>query len=680
MKHATIRYKQAMKKQFRDRSYGLVSLGVVNKYAQSSLQLSGLYYLSNTQNVLKLGDVQNEYATFEENQVRADGSCIFPPKNDEYFQLALGVGIVGESIGSTIRVSFDNAYDIKGLTIDFGDNYPTEFKVTNGSDEYTYVANGGKFTCTDTFDSSTYLEIIPIHFVNGDNKRLRINYLLMGVGINFNNDDITSIDLNQSVSYVSEELPSTSLTVKVLDPNNLFNVDDESSFINYLAGGQELTFSIGQTLEDGTIEYIDMPLTYIKSWAASKGNMSFTATDRLATMTGIYKDGNTIHERTLYEDAIAVLTDAGLEPDEYFVDSCLQDITVVNPLPEVSYAQCLQIIANAGRCSLRQSVRGQIMLEGNFENIIEPTDLDISVNEESPWSNIENTRFGTDVVYADFTSNFVPADGSMLFLPGDTSLYSEDTTFVSAEISNELGRFNTNPVITLELPARYTYYGMKILFNGNPPKEMKVQTYYDDELLNTKVYTDMTNDFNIVDEFVGFNKLVFTFTKAYPCDRILVKKIALGEITEYQLDKLTMLEEPVGALDAKVKEVRVKVFTFNEPQEEGESPQAVDDNVFYTHTINTTGQVVTFENQLISDINHAQQVAEWMSNYYANNIMYNVKYRGEPRLDAADIIYLESDIVNNLQVEIESLNLSFNGALSGKLNLRRATNMLQEES
>jgi hypothetical protein len=47
--------------------------------------------------------------------------------------------------------------------------------------------------------------------------------------------------------------------------------------------------------------------------------------------------------------------------------------------------------------------------------------------------------------------------------------------------------------------------------------------------------------------------------------------------------------------------------------------------------------------------------------------------------EISHIIYLDNDYLNNLMVEIEGLKLSFNGALSGHLNLRRAINMLQEE-
>ena len=140
-----------------------------------------------------------------------------------------------------------------------------------------------------------------------------------------------------------------------------------------------------------------------------------------------------------------------------------------------------------------------------------------------------------------------------------------------------------------------------------------------------------------------------------------------------------MLEEPVGMMEKRVKDVSVRIMSFEPPQSEGQDPTMVDDSVYYTHTINSTGQNVVFENQLISESWHAQLVAEWLSNYYANNISYSVKYRGDPRLDASDIIYLDSLLLNNLQVEIESLELSYNGALSGTLDMRRATNMLTEE-
>ena len=348
-------------------------------------------------------------------------------------------------------------------------------------------------------------------------------------------------------------------------------------------------------------------------------------------------------------------------------------------MPTAQHKECLQLIANAGRCSYRQGINGKILIQGNFENIIEPTDLIVSATGEADWSNADNVRFGSDVVYADFTRNFASADGSMLFLPENSSEYLEDTTFVSAEIADVNGSFTTNPTLTMELPAAYTYFGLNILFNGNHPEEMILQTYYDNDLLNTYNINVTQNDFYIAGEFIQFNKLVFTFTKGYPYDRILVNKISLGEITDYRLDSFSMINNPVGVMEKRVKDVQVKVFSFIPPEQEGEDPQQIEDSVFYIHNINSVGQTVTFENQLIGTQEHAQQVAEWLGNYYANNISYQTKYRGDPRLDAADIIYMDNEFLNNLQVEIESLSLNFSGSYSGTLNLRRATNMLVKE-
>jgi len=679
MKYASLQYKMAMAKQFRDKAYALVSVGIVNKQAQSNIKMVNTSYLSNNKTSLRAGKVLNTYASFEENQTRADGKYLFPPENNEFLQLAVDVGTVGNNILGGIRLRLNTDYDIKGLTIDFGKSYPTEFTVTTNNVTHTYTNDAQVFTCTDNFDGTTYFDIVPIHFIDGDNKRLRMNYILMGIGLLFDNDDIVDLKFSDSVSYVSEELPSMGLTVKVIDDVHLFDVDDTSSFVNYLIDGQELDVSLGQRLADGSIEYIDMPRTYLSNWSADTRYMSFTATDRFVTLDKKYSGGNYIHTRTLYDDAIAVLTDAGLEPDEYFVDTCLQDISVTNPLPTATQAECLQLIANAGRCSLKQRKNGSIRLEGNFENIIEPTDLITYGTNEADWSNAGNVRFGSDIVYADFTRNFAPADGSMLFIPENSSEYLDDTTYVSAEIADINGDFINNPTLTMELPAAFTYHGLQILFNGRHPQSMNIKAYYEDDLLDDIDFRIRDNETYIEHSFIMFNKLVFTFTKGNPYDRILVNKITLGELTDYTLNRDDMKAEPLGSMEKKVKDVRVKVFSFNPPSEEGKEPEVVEDSVYYAHNLHSTGQTITFENQLIGTEAHAKLVAEWMANYYANVISYKVDYRGDPRIDASDIIYLESKLLHSLQVEVESHELKFDGAYSGTLNLRRATNMLVKE-
>ena len=119
-----------------------------------------------------------------------------------------------------------------------------------------------------------------------------------------------------------------------------------------------------------------------------------------------------------------------------------------------------------------------------------------------------------------------------------------------------------------------------------------------------------------------------------------------------------------------VKDVSVKIYTY--VLDENNEPQEVDDDVWYTLTLNTTGCHKEINNPLVDNQSLAEDLAEWLGVYYNNNFSYEVDYRGDPRLNAADIIKLEDEYINNLQVSIGTATLKFNGAFSGNLQMRRA--------
>ena len=440
----------------------------------------------------------------------------------------------------------------------------------------------------------------------------------------------------------------------------------------YLEAGQVINCTIGIELEDGSVEWVDMPLAYITSWASDGRKVTFQACDKVATLTEKYTLGNYIHTRTLYDDALEILQYLGFEPDEYIIDDVLRNVEIENPLPEVSCAECLQLIANAGRCALKQDVNGRICLIPNFENIVEPNEITVTSEGESEWSKPDNIRTGSIILYADLTRDFWSADGSMFLLPENGEEYL-DTGFVSSEVADIDGNFETNPSVTLELPATYTYFGINCTFGGNPPQNMTISIYDNNDLLDEVEVEDITNDFHFNYDFYNFNKLKIEFTKASPFDRIVLQKVEFGNLTDYRLVRQDMKTNPVGVVEPKTRSVSVRIFTYEEVDG---TPKQVDDNEYYTRVLGSVGEAVTFENPLISTVEHATQIATWLGNYYLNNITYSVNYRGEPRIEALDYIYMDSEILNNLQVEVESHTLVFNGALSGTLNLRRASNMI----
>lgn len=663
-------WKDIMSRPIRNRAYISVGIGIVNQNAQASGKAGGDFAYWSYGDIFDANQNRIEYATLESNYAKTDGTQYFMPENDELMQLQQN-GIVTQEMLGTVRIDFQEIHSIKGITIEFASNYPTRLKIQTEEKELIYSNESEKFTTTDVLGDTNYIVITPIA-MSGGSQRLRIKSILMGVGLQYGNRQTKSFSIDEYVSSISEELPSEKTNYSFYDGENYFNVDDDNSFIDFLETMQKVTVSFGVELDDGNVEWHQIATQYLKDWKSQKGAVSITATDRLSQMEDEYTFANRIYQRTAYQEAESIFSDAGLEPDEYLIDEYLNDVQLNNPMPEGTHRECLQILANACRCILRQDEHGKVVIQANFANVLDPEDFTVETNGVSDWSKPENLLIGTDIVYADMTLNFSSTDGMQYFMPEDSNYL--ETSYVSGLISNEDGLFEENPTISLTMPAAYSYFGVNVKFDGNPPLEMYVHTYKNDEHQESVRFENLLNDSVLFHEFLSFDKMIFEFTKGYPHNRVLVNKISFGDLTDYVLKRINMLENPIGCKEKRAKAVRCKIFTY-QVNESGEVEE-VEDNIFATRAIGDVGEVKTVQNPLVSTQEHAELLAEWVGNYYANNVSYDVKFRGEPRLNAADVIRMESDKKNNLQVEVTRSKLSFNGAFSGSLELRRALKMM----
>lgn len=667
-------YKEVMSQPLRNHFYISVGISVINQEAQADGRFSGVYTVwSNLRIPFQNKEVSQEYSTMEQNFFPADGKMIFLPEDNENAQYVLS-GVVTEDIMGTIRIDFRNLYDIKGLTVDFTKNYPTKFTVQTKTKTKTYENDNQRFITPDVLGETDYIIITPITMIGGQ-QRLRISSILMGVGLNFANNEVESASFNEFCSTISAELPSKDISLSVLDYSGNFDVDNTEAFINYLETKQLCTASIGVELNDKSVEWINMGQFHLNNWSYKKGKMKFSAKDIFSFMEDEYTLGNKIYTRTAYDEAVNILNDAGFEPDEYELDEYLMDVTLTNPMPIGTHKECLQILSNACRCILFENTRGQIVIRASFAYVIEPEDILVESTGDAPWSKSQNVIDGDNIVYADMTRNFFPTDGSLFLLP-ETENYLE-TGYVSDEVADDFGLFETNPTIFLTLPAAYVYYGIHVNFKGNPPKEIIIHTYRYNEPKEDITFTDFQNDNWFSHEFKQFDKLTIEITKGAPNDRVLVDKVSFGNLTDYKLTKDKMLSEPTGYSEKKVKDLFVKIYSFVD-NEDGEA-EDVEDRVFYKLPINPTGENKVCENPLISTQEQAKQLAEWLGVYYANNVSYKVKHRGEPRMGATDIIAMQSDYVNNLQVQIEKSSLSFNGGMTGNLELNRLIRMVNNQ-
>ena len=666
MRKVSTAYKLAMDKLIRDRAYISISVGVVSQEAQASAKASGTFTdFTNDHNIFKLVESYDEYASYEQNYWKADGTQLLKPRDTTQYA---DTGLVTESISGSIRVSFDNTYSIRGLTIIFGTAYPTTFKIkTSIGQIHTFNNNNSLFETDTPFGDIAWFEIIPVTMVGGQ-QRLHIHEILCGIGLIFDNTTVESAIRTDEISTISEELPNRTFSVTVFDTNGVFNVEDNNSFINFLEQKQLIKCSIGMTLENGKIEWVQLGYTYLKDWQSKKGKMTFNATDLIAQMDNEYIAGYRKYTRTAYQEAVSILTDMGLEPDEYYIDDYLNNVTLTNPMPEGRHSECLQLLANACRCVFYQDSNRLITLKTHFEKVADPDNIIINTSSEKAWSNKQNIISGADITYVDLSQDFYKVNDTMYLLP-DNNQYLNGTGFVSAEISDSNGYFTVNPYIQLTFDELYRYYSFNLNFGGNVPEEIMIRTYKRNVLVDTASFNELNTENLIFYDFQQFDKVVLEIIKAKPNSRIVINKFNFGELTDFTLKKQDMLENPMGYKNQITQSVSVKVFSYTVDSDG--KPKEVEDNVWVTKTLNTTGVNVKVENPLIDNTDKATKLAEWIGNYYMNNIYYDVNYRGEPKLEALDIIKMDSDVLSNLNVEINSLKLQYNGAFKGNLSLHK---------
>lgn len=736
MQNAGQAYKESVKDVYRNQWHMLVTVGVINQAAQKSASIkdaSSCSYLSNLRDLFGGYEVEFSYATLEQNFWRADGTMLFPPREGTSDDYVINQGAISRNIKGALRIDFDATYDIRGLTIDWGSNYPVDFVISNGRITKNYTGNTRvNWETEDIFESSAYLLFTPSKMAGG-NDRLRIQKITTGIGVSFENRKITKSVLTENESLIMESLPATDFSLSTDNHGRQWDVENQTSAIHYLEIGQEVTARYGYSMPDGSIFWLDGCKCRLTDWKADDEDMSFQAKDQFAVMTDIYRRGKYRPGGiTLYDLAVDVLTDAGIEERDYKLDNYLRKITVVNPLPKVSHAKCLQLIANVGRCRLYQDRKGKICIKAAFTTVISPKRMLIQSADTTSWSDLPSVINGTDkVLYSAITKDYLSADGSRYFLPRGQDFLPAG--FVSKQVSDSSGKFTTNPKVTVKFEAATKYFSLWLYFAASPPEGVTIHSYKDGKLLESYAHTEpLQNESSIQHEFPEADTLTFEFTKGKPSSRIYLSGIVFADVTDYILTYKAMTKSPVGAQQDKVRRVDVNQTIYSETGElQNLRTEDVDLTNLSTYTVdlsepsydikvtigtktltaidsgcyfvtvdvssfsgvqsvvttgrkydvakrifskqlNPSGVLEEWDNPLISSPELAELQADWLGSYYDNNVEYALNYRGEPRIDAGDILWLENQYRGNTQIQVYEHKLTFNGGLTGSMKARRA--------
>lgn len=730
-------YKESMKSSLRERAYIMISFGLVNQEAQAKATVdNGSYaYYSNKDNIFGEHIDDTVYATLEEEFTKVDGSMFFLPRATEggrYYD----TGIVSDKLISEARceviISLNTiATDFKGLTINFGENYPVDFDIV-GSTGQTIEFRGNtksKWSTEEVLENTTYIKLV-FYKMKNPQSRLRIYSIMFGYGLVYYNDSVMSSALDSYVSPIGADVPQFDFSVTLKNYDHYFNVDNPNSAINYLETGQEMDIMYGyQTPGSDTIEWIQGNHLWCSEWESDDNTTTIRCQDIFRNMDGEYVKGlYSAAGKSYYALAEEILKDAGIS--EYYIDPRLKKLYSNNPIPRVKYKEALQIIANACRCVLTQSRDGKVQIKSNFM-----PSASIATNGEETYSNAANVLTDTPKVeYATLAGNYTPTDGTMFFLPrnGKAAL---TTGYVSKEISGANGTFTKNPVVTITMEAIRAYYGLKLVFGTALPAAFTIRTYKGGEPVNEyPVEKDEINTTSIIlRDFDDFDVMKIEFTKtAKPYNRIVLNYFSLSDVVDFTMNRRDMTSSPKAIKQELIKEVIVPCYTYQEnnreenlvyedidvvagevetyyiqdpsygykvklDEVEGKATVVAWSNYFVTIKFNVTGsfklevqgyqykivekyatvslnargKTVKWKNPLISNTTMANELAAWLADYYTTGIEYEYDTRGNPELDATDIVYQENEFHDGMRVNIYRHTVNFKQAFSGRVTARR---------
>jgi hypothetical protein len=434
--------------------------------------------------------------------------------------------------------------------------------------------------------------------------------------------------------------------------------------------------------------------------------------------------------KSYYQLATEILQDAGFEADQYYLDPRLKNLYSKNPMPRVKHKEALQIIANACRCTLGQSREGKIQIKSNF--VPEGT---VSSNGATDFSNVQHIMEDTDKdEYGTMANEYTIATGGM-FLLGEGVAATRNTGYVSAAVSKDDCTFTINPKVTISLTAIRTYGSLAFDFGYALPAEFILRTFNNGEAADEFTIGEDEIDKHtvVIRNFNDFDVIEIEFTKtSEPNSRIVFNHFGLSEVADFTMERRDMTSSPKAIKQELVKEVIVPCYLYQNGNKldnvvsEDVEITAGEERTYYIQeasygyipklddvtgqvtvvdwgnyyvtlrflvtgtyrldvqayqyriierqvvkTLHARGKTVTWKNPLISDMTMANDLADWLKEYYLAGIEYEYDTRGNPELDATDIIYQENEFRTGMKVNIHRTITKFQQAFSGVVMARR---------
>lgn len=752
MKRVSAAYKAAMKRVIQPFSHIRVTFDVVDLTAveDATLTIPAETQWSNGQLITNRIADKSQYITFEQDYWKVGSSLKLLPDNmsesvkDDFVSAFIsGPGGKFETV-PVLTMEFTIPHSVIGMTWIFDEvnnTYPTHMRVTAFAldeqiGQYEVHPNKSTYSWEQQMNGFDKL-VIEFFEMNEPFNRLRIQTLMFGLIAVWNTADVYKSKHTMKIDPISSALPTAKMEWTLNNIDRKYNGDNPTGIWAYMDTRQPVKIEYGQEVDDdGTIDWFTAA-NYFTSGAPEMDGLhaKFKAEDLLTQMDDTFNHGLIRPEKiSLYDLALEVLHDANLAKlpdggDPWSLDDHLKTVYTFAAMPRKAHKECLQLIANAGKCALYTDIDGRIQMV-----LQESPKIHITDNGGMEWSDSADAFNSIEPVagqYITFEHNSWLIGGNRLIHPDDPSevLF---TGYTSAAMSGDDGTFEVPPQILIAYSYASKSYNFSLEFGTPLPDTFRVDWFGEDGvLIDSEEVAGYNDAYWETDKTVsGVKNVVITFLKMQePNSRARVYKIGKGRVSDYHLDYTEMKQEPEVKKIAQLSRMEMDVHSYVLRSEANEiyrdeavevhgertievtyplsmNQQATADGAeivsaeFYAEfaritlrgdgtamvivtgdsyedtkslvyvPFNPTGAPCPVDNPLITNMTHAEDVGIWMGNYLQLRNSYSVDYREDWRLDINDVIYQSSMFEERFPVRVTKLVFNMPGQW-GQIETRR---------
>lgn len=648
-----------------------------------------------------------DYITFEQDFFQVGGDAVILPE-ERYLSNGFVSSGLSDEDGSfddppVIDISFEESHEFPGISYSFVKDYPVSIRVTTylqGKVTDQFIAAPDGLEYIDEVHHIQACDRIRFEFLgmHDGNRRLRISRMMLGFTKVFDTSSIESMSHAMSIDPVSSSLPSNKLSMKVLNYGHDYNPDNPKGLWQYFKNGQAVRVMYGAEVGED-VEWVNAAYLFLNDAPTVDGNIaSFVANDRLSYMTnvyykGVWRDGGI----SLYDLAKDVLEDAGVSA--YDIPLSLKSVLTDAPIPNLTHRECLQLIANAGRCVLYCDAKGNVVMRPQVnasmvvaddvqvyrkvgENNTDPREIDYL---STAYSDSEGRFNAPPVIQVDYahavTSSYFEihfGDTEENYAPDFNVLFVRDGKMVKSV--NVRGNTETSYVVT-ESVADYTQVILEILSTNRPYQQISItyvgndastDFYLDFSTALTKPSISRTEELKQVDVVTYVYTPQDTIEEIYRAEGVVVDGEKTVQVSYLPSHKITV-EVEGGTLINSVVYAETAFLTIRADDPVTIVVKGASLSV-KSMTVSTevarNGEICPVDNPLITNRSVAQAVGEWIGDYYKNRSIYELNFRQDFCLDPNDVIHLQSEFEENIPVRITKIQYNLPGQ-TGAVTARR---------